>query len=816
MHRLIRPFAAKFVPGFLLACASLSWCAPSQAEPVTNRVLSGYQIATDRKCTLFKINFNFRIRYVSHFPVSSGSELRIMLRPIDRQQFILDGGTEREALRPPAGIKAIQYGAAIAESPTLTIIFDQPVNFDAAGGADFQSLVVSVSSAKNGRACKPVFPSNGWDASSSWGETVVARRQPARETVVTKRAPKPVVIPDVAETKVPEAKQATGPAQVTGPADAPASQAGKDAAGDSPDAVMSALIVAARTSLKQKNYQVAIIQLKKATQLPENMRSPEARELLGVAYQKDKQPAAAKAVYEDYLRRYPSGEGIEGVKQRLLAMETADAPRSGKLRVATNGPTGIAGTGSAQAAGDRTYWSVSGSLSTFYIRNDSYRVVRDPTVARDFNLTRDDQEIHRNTLMSSFDLFAIWGNRNTKTTFRFSGTEQHRFEYEDPDLAGVSALYLDTNFKDWHTTFRIGRQTRNSGGVLGRFDGAVITYQWNPLFGIAAVGGSPVDSRADLPFEDDRYFYGGSLNFGPYNGFDASVYAIEQRDRDYLDRRAIGTELRYNDLTKSAFVVVDYDVHFGELNAAIFTGSWTLPDKSTVRVGADYRKAPYLTTWNALGYANRDQLYLTLYDLVKAESQAKVKQMVRDMAATYSSQSVGYTRQLTDKIQLNLDFTHAHMSDTVFSPDTGDEFYYSAQLVGSSLITEGDLYTAAIRYSSMKETENYATDFSVRYPITEELRIQPRIAGGYTRGKSASWDEYTVLPSMLIDYFWQKDLNFEIEVGNRFTWRNQGTAQTEETEFLITAGFRWDFYADAQRCIVPSVFCTEASRNAQQ
>ena len=40
------------------------------------------------------------------------------------------------------------------------------VNFDAAGGADFQSLVFSVTDTRNGKACKPVFPgqtANGWE-----------------------------------------------------------------------------------------------------------------------------------------------------------------------------------------------------------------------------------------------------------------------------------------------------------------------------------------------------------------------------------------------------------------------------------------------------------------------------------------------------------------------------------------------------------------------------------------------------------------------------------------------------------------------------
>ena len=288
--------------------------------------------------------------------------------------------------------------------------------------------------------------------------------------------------------------------------------------------------------------------------------------------------------------------------------------------------------------------------------------------------------------------------------------------------------------------FRIGRQTRNTGGILGRFDGAVITYQVNPLFGIAAVGGSPVEYRSDLPFKDDRYFFGGSVNFGPYSGLDASIYAIEQMDRTVVDRQAVGTELRYNDSTKSAFLNVDYDTHFNALDAAIFTGTWTLPDKSILRVGADYRKAPFLTAWNAI----RGQPYGTLYDLLKAYTQSEVLQMAIDRTATYQSSTVGYSRPLTDNLQINLDFTQAHINGTIASynvngtPDMGDEFYYSVQLVGTSLFVRDDMYTAAFRYSDLKDSNNYAVNLSIRYPS--------RRAFGYSRDWLAATPKVRILP----------------------------------------------------------------------
>ena len=62
---------------------------------------------------------------------------------------------------------------------------------------------------------------------------------------------------------------------------------------------------------------------------------------------------------------------------------------------------------------------------------------------------------------------------------------------------------------------------------------------------------------------------------------------------------------------------------------------------------------------------------------------------------------------------------------------------------------------------------------------------------------------------MLVGFFLsQKDLNLEIEVGDRMTWRTQGTTKTTENELLVTAGVRYDFYADTTNtCLTPSAAC---------
>jgi hypothetical protein len=232
---------------------------------------------------------------------------------------------------------------------------------------------------------------------------------------------------------------------------------------------------------------------------------------LGIAYQKAGQTAEARAQYEDYLRRYPNGEGSEGVRQRLDGILTASGEAQ-RLRSSKAQSGGRDEAGGPPRSGGTT-WMVSGSASQFYIRDDSFRTLRDPSLPPNPNDDKDAHLTHQNSLLSSFDLSAVWSNDQFKSKFRFSGTEEHKFD-DNREIASVAALFFETTVKQWDLMTRLGRQTRNTGGVVGRFDGGVVSWQANPNMRLNVVGGSPVERRADEPFKDDRYFYGASVDFG--------------------------------------------------------------------------------------------------------------------------------------------------------------------------------------------------------------------------------------------------------------------------------------------------------------
>lgn len=766
-----RVLAARSLPKIATAALLLAIATSrgASAEPVLDRVLSSADFTPRSGCSQLRIGFNLRVQYESHFPASTGDELRITVRPLDTQRAISELLTRRESLRAPSDagstIKSIEVVSDQSQQLTLIVQFRTTVSFRVAQGADFESVVIAVSGRKPSGACRPDTAKRTMD----WSPTIHSQSSASG--------------PDGPVTVVP----------IPTPASRPLSEDDKRVAGAAMDE--------GRAALKKGQPEAATKLFNKVLTLPDNDYSAEALELLGLAYQRGKQNQGAEAAYEAYLKKYPAGEGADRVRQRLSGIVTATeqaVPAPTTKAAVRRSPGGFRSASDGSPA-----WNVSASASQFYIRDDSFRSINDPSIPQNPNDDPEDHRVHRNVLLSSFDLTGSWSTDLYRQRIRFSATEEHDFSGEAGELISVAALYYELAARDWASELRVGRQTRNTGGVLGRFDGALASWQATPLLRVNAVAGSPVARRFDEPFKDGKFLYGVSIDIAQiYEGLDISLYAIEQRDQDWIDRQAIGAEARYLSEQLSAFATVDYDTHYRELNAAILSSTWTWPDKSALSGAIEFRKSPFLSTWTAL----QGQPFLTLYDLLKAHTLSEVEQLALDRTTEYRSATLGYSRLLTADVQINLDVTATDTSGAPGSggvpemPDTGTEVYYSAQLIASNVLSAGDAFTTGFRFADLETSNLYVVDLSARYPLTDAWRIGPRLRLGYREGDGdgdgGGLTEYTVLPSVLINYYWTRDLALELEAGANWTKTEDATSTVEETEFFFTFGYRYDFYAD--------------------
>jgi tetratricopeptide (TPR) repeat protein len=499
----------------------------------------------------------------------------------------------------------------------------------------------------------------------------------------------------------------------------------------------------------------------------------QAQELLGLARERNGQLAHAKAEYEEYLRLYPEGEAAGRVRQRLAGLLTARAKPQEKLPKA-EGP----------AEDETVEWGLSGSFAQFYHRDETFS---------DFEGRR----VNQSEVDSGLDVTGRVRTDRYDANLRASGSYLWDLSSDGPGNDGrISALYLDGFDSQLELFGRIGRQSRSSGGVLGRYDGALVSYQAFPKIKVNGVAGFPVVSTRDLTINDDRYFYGFSLDLGTFAGhWDSNLFVVNQEADGITDRRAVGGEVRYFDPNLTAFGLVDYDIYYNDLNIALLTGNYTFPDRTTVNLSVDYRNSPILTTTSAL----IGQTVGSVSELLDTFSDSAVRDLARDRTATSKSATIGVSRPLNETFQVSADVTATELTGTKASggveaaPGTGIEFFYSAQLIGSNVIKQGDIGVLGLRYADTDGFDRYTIDINTRYPVNRSFRVRPRVRTDYRENKNDDATIILVKPSARFIYYWKRELQLELDIGGEWSDERRAGDSDESFGLFLNLGYRVDF-----------------------
>ena len=426
-------------------------------------------------------------------------------------------------------------------------------------------------------------------------------------------------------------------------------------------------------------------------------------------------------------------------------------------------------------------WTITqfGSTSLYYNRNQGGR---DFFVPPRLQLGWDKEsiyQVYQDSAVGALNYEATFENGFYTGRLHAATSQENSFIADQDNETIVSSLYLDGKHKESGVSARIGRQSRFSGGVLGRFDGALAGFDAGNDVQINVVAGSPVERSRDEPFSNDAYFYGLSADFLHWrDGVDTGFYFIDQRASGTIDRQAIGTELRFLNAESSAFGTFDYDIHYMELNNAILSGTYVFPDFSIFGLNFDYRRAPLIFTRNAL----QGQPVVTLSDLLKIYTNDEVERLSLDRTAKSYSAGFNFSHQLNENLLFSADATLTYMSATQASggmaamPSTGTEFYSSAQLTRTGIFDVGDRYTAGVRFADTQWAYRYMLEGSASYPVTKDWRIGPVLRLGYIDLKAGGESEYEVMPALQTTYYLSDDLVLEFEVGKNGSSAKRCTA----------------------------------------
>jgi tetratricopeptide (TPR) repeat protein len=749
------------------------------AEPAAEPILSAVSISEHNACSEIKIDFNARVQYLSHFPIATGDELRIVLKPIGHGLDVRNAVVNQESLRAPANERASVHAIELetdTQGAALKVYFKHAVAYKIAPGSDFKSIVIAVPGSQPSATCEPFSqPANLADAEKLRGSLV--------------------------------------PSQ--GGAD------GQNPKIQMPPEDLDRIMLEARAALQKGEHDRAIALLTRAGQAEDQRYGKEGQELLGIALGSKGQFTEARAKYQEYLQAYPKGADAERVRARLAGLDSDEKNFQSKTAfvpsVALPAPIGDGATGKKlldeatkrwtptggpiDEKNDPDAWTVThnGSAGLYYNRNQGGR---DFFIPPRLQLGWDKENIYQlyqNSVLGSFDYEGRFDNADFTGRFHVSSSQENRYISGQTDETLVSALYFDGKHKGSGLSGRFGRQSGFSGGVLGRFDGALATYQASDDIKINAVGGAPVERSRDEPFANDAYFYGTSIDFDHVTkAIDTSLFLIEQRTEGVIDRQGVGSEFRFVDDRIAAFGTLDYDIHYMELNNAILTGTYVFPDFSTAGINFDYRRAPLIFTTNAL----QGQGVATLAELLKIYTLDEIERFSLDRTAESYSAGANYSHPISEHLQFSSDATVTYMSGTAGSggvpaaPSTGTELYSSAQLTGMDVFATGDVYSGGVRFADTQSAYRYALEGSARYPITKDWHVGPMLRLGYADDKSDGRGEYELLPSLRSSYDISEDMVFDFEVGRKWIERETEHGIASETELTVLSGVRYNFHAD--------------------
>ncbi|MDD3763681.1 MAG: hypothetical protein PHP86_10365 [Nevskiales bacterium] len=494
----------------------------------------------------------------------------------------------------------------------------------------------------------------------------------------------------------------------------------------------------------------------------------DAAELLGVVREKAGQEAQAKAAYQAYLQQYPMGPGADRVRQRLAALLMP--PEQERARIEGPRPR----TAESQ-------WDVFGSVYQFY-RYDQFQVNDEAT------------QTTRSLLSTDLDANARRRSDTVDLRFRVTGSYDHDFLDSAESEFRASMAYVDLATRDQHHSARLGRQTRTSGGALGRFDGLYYAYRLGERYRANVIGGTPVYSTAD-GFDSTRVFYGGGLEIGPLaRHWNMHLYGVNQTVDGMVDRRAVGTELRYFNDGVSLFGLADYDVYFSEPNILYLIGSGTVGKTTTFSVIADRRHSPLLSLSNAL----IGQTVTSISELSQTYSESELKQIALDRSPISTSYTVSLSQGINSRFRISGDVTSSKIASMPASggidaiDGSGPDWFYNLQLIGTDLFATSDLAIFGVRVTDTTRYSGLAGTLNYRVRAVGKLDLNPRLRVDRRRTDDGR-TQWIYAPGVRAVWHARRRWTLEFELAAELSDQQFADTTDKTRLYFAYAGYRYDF-----------------------
>lgn len=602
--------------------------------------------------------------------------------------------------------------------------------------------------------------------------TFASLQSPAERATVPTAVPAPASVP----APIPASAASNEAAAVAAPA--PSTVVASPPATAIASAETRSILERAKKALAGKDFETALAQFNILLNLPQNETTLEAQELIGTARLGLGQTRAARAEFDMYLKLYPTGDGAARVRERLKELDRA--------------PTVAASASGAPKPSSTTMWgSVSQSYYGGQSRIDTSTIIVTPatnaTIIDQQSITGTDQS----SLVTNIDLNARIRSGDWDTRMSVRDTYTASFLRNIASRNRLTAAYADVKNQAGHYGFRFGRQSPTGAGVLYRFDGISGNYAFSPTWKANFVAGTP----SDVTPGERKSFYGASVDAeGILPNLGATVYAIEQRAGSYSDRRAFGTELRYNTERVNTIGTFDYDVLFRRVNIGSVQATYNVPDTITFNALYDFRASPPLQLTNGMAGVNA----FTLVDLMGQVNLRTARDYASALTATSRVASLGFTVPFAKTWQAGLDYRISSVSGTGATPAmpaseaSGQIKTITGQLIASSVWGPSDVFVVNSSYLTAPTYNGWLVALNPRFVIATQWTVEPVVR--WFRQVSTNGQTLTRWsPSLRGSYRWSEKIYIDAEASWELSRSNSASVNQNSNHLFYYIGYRYDF-----------------------
>jgi tetratricopeptide (TPR) repeat protein len=538
------------------------------------------------------------------------------------------------------------------------------------------------------------------------------------------------------------------------------------------------LMGSARYALQNDRAEAAIGSLNKLLNLPPNLHSQSAQELIGEAWEKNGEFDKARVEYQLYLKLYPKAADIRQVKERLANLPAKNAPKP--IQVAAEKP---------KFAEEKM--TVYGGFSQYYYRGSSHTdsLLMNGAASTSSSFTRTDQS----QLLSMLDITGRKRTESIDTRIVFRDNHNANFLPEQHSYNRIDTFYLEQNTRDHSYLYRLGRQMGVGGGAPGRFDGAMAAYSFNPMWRVGGVVGVPVEFSTG----SKKSFYGVNIDLTRLpEQWSSSGYFIRQQVDGFVDRRALGVDAHYFDAQRNFMGLLEYDTIFKKFNLGLLQGNWTTETSTNYNILLDRRRSPPLQLTNALigqPVQSIAQLLQSGVSLKTMRSDAIALSPISNMFA------VGLNRPYSSRWRIGADFRVNNMSGTdatsTGQPATagsGNTYSYSVQATGNGLFVENDYGVVNATYTTSKTYKGQSLSFTQVETLRQNWRVDMLLLFYYQTDVLGT-HQSQIRPSLKLNYRVNDSVNLEGEGGIEQIHTSSATQDDKTRRKYFYVGYRWDF-----------------------